>query len=155
TRIFSTIILGFAFYQLIGSEMMPLADVGQAFAVLEAQPGTSFAQTQAMTRRFEQILLKQPEVRQVATEVGYEGPPLVPGSTYFTGYAMGFTNGATSLITLKDKDARKRSIWQVLDAAQEEAMRTIPGLRRIQIKEMGADVMASSAAPIQILVYGK
>jgi HAE1 family hydrophobic/amphiphilic exporter-1 len=154
-RIFSTIILGFAFYQLIGSEMMPLADVGQAYAVLEAQPGTSFAQTEDMTRRFEAILRKDPEVKQVATEIGFEGAPLVPGSTYFTGYAMGFVNGATSLITLTDKDERKRSIWEVLDAAQAEAMQTIPGLRRVQIKEMGADVMASSAAPIQLLVYGK
>ncbi|MCA1595936.1 MAG: efflux RND transporter permease subunit, partial [Chloroflexi bacterium] len=34
-----TIIVGFAFYQFIGSEMMPLADVGQAYGVLEAAPG--------------------------------------------------------------------------------------------------------------------
>lgn len=32
---------------------------------------------------------------------------------------------------------------------------TIPGIRRFQIKEMGSDVMASSAAPIQVLVFGK
>src|SRR5262249_41163457 len=32
---------------------------------------------------------------------------------------------------------------------------TIPGIRRLQIKEMGSDVMASSAAPIQLLVYGQ
>jgi hydrophobic/amphiphilic exporter-1 (mainly G- bacteria), HAE1 family len=155
TAIFATLILGFAFYQLIGSEMMPLADVGQAFAVLEAQPGTSFAQTEQMTRRFIQILRKHPEVKQVATEIGFEGAPLVPGSTYFTGYSMGFVSASTSLITLEDKDERQKNIWQIMDSAQEEAMRTIPGLRRVQIKEMGADVMASSAAPIQILVYGK
>jgi HAE1 family hydrophobic/amphiphilic exporter-1 len=31
---------------------------------------------------------------------------------------------------------------------------TIPGIRLLQIKEMGVDVMATAAAPIQILVYG-
>jgi HAE1 family hydrophobic/amphiphilic exporter-1 len=42
----------------------------------------------------------------------------------------------------------------VLDAVHAEAMATIPGLRRLQLKEMGSDVMASSAAPIQLVLYG-
>jgi HAE1 family hydrophobic/amphiphilic exporter-1 len=37
---------------------------------------------------------------------------------------------------------------------RDEAARTIPGIRRLAIKEMGADVMASSAAPIQVIIYG-
>src|SRR5207247_6982664 len=40
-RIAATVILGFTFYHFIGSEMMPLADVGQANGFLEMQPGTS------------------------------------------------------------------------------------------------------------------
>src|SRR5207244_8092218 len=39
-RVFATIIIGFGFYYFIGSEMMPLADVGQAYMNLEMQPGT-------------------------------------------------------------------------------------------------------------------
>ena len=35
-----------------------------------------------------------------------------------------------------------------MDGVELEARRTIPGLRRIAIKEMGVDVMATSAAPI-------
>jgi HAE1 family hydrophobic/amphiphilic exporter-1 len=42
----------------------------------------------------------------------------------------------------------------VIDAVRDEAMRTIPGIRRLAIKEMGADVMASSAAPIQVIFFG-
>ena len=41
-----------------------------------------------------------------------------------------------------------------MDAVRDEAMRTIPGIRRLAIKEMGADVMASSAAPIQVIFFG-
>ena len=38
-----TIVVGFGFYHFIGSEMMPLADVGQAYGVLEMEPGASYA----------------------------------------------------------------------------------------------------------------
>jgi HAE1 family hydrophobic/amphiphilic exporter-1 len=33
-------------------------------------------------------------------------------------------------------------------------LRSIPGIRRLTIKEMGSDVMASSAAPIQVVFFG-
>lgn len=143
------IIVGAGFYQTIGSEMMPLADVGQAYGVLELTPGASYAQTEAATTAFEKILLRQPEIERVATEIGTE-----PGGTYFTGYAMNQVNTATLMLTLSDKDKRTRDIWQVMDGARAEALRTIPNIRRLQIKEMGSDVMASSAAPVQILVTG-
>jgi len=85
----------------------------------------------------------------VSTEIGTE-----PGGTYFTGYAMNQVNSATMMMTLTDKDQRRKTVWQIIDAIQQEAVATIPNIRRLQIKEMGSDVMASSAAPIQILVTG-
>ncbi len=45
-RVLATIIIGFGFYYFIGSEMMPLADVSQAYGALEMQPGTSFTATE-------------------------------------------------------------------------------------------------------------
>ncbi len=144
-----TIIIGFGFYNFIGSEMMPLADVGQAYGVLEMQPGASYAQTEAGATALERILLRHPEIEKVSTEIGEE-----PGGTYFTGYAMSQVNSATMMLTLSDKDQRTHTVWQVIDAAQAEAMKTIPNIRRLQIKEMGADVMASSEAPVTILVSG-
>ena len=145
----ATILVGVALYPRIGSEMMPLADVSQAFALLEATPGTSFARTSEIAAQVEQILLKQPEVVKVSSEVGFE-----PGGTYFTGYSMGAVNAASLMITLVDSSKRRRDIWQVIDGVQAEALRTIPGIRRLAIKEMGADVMASSAAPVQVILYG-
>jgi HAE1 family hydrophobic/amphiphilic exporter-1 len=143
------ILVGIALYPKIGSEMMPLADVSQAFAQLETTPGTSFARTSEIAAQVEQLLVKQPEVVKVSSEVGFE-----PGGTYFTGYSMGSVNSAAMMITLTDSSKRKRDIWQVIDGVQQEAVRTIPGIRRLAIKEMGADVMASSAAPIQVIFYG-
>jgi HAE1 family hydrophobic/amphiphilic exporter-1 len=150
TAVCAALIMGSFFYYFIGSEMMPLADVGQASMSLEMQPGTSYAATENAVKRIEAIMARYPEIEQASFEIGSE-PMAMP---YFTGYSTGLTNGASAMITLSELDQRERSVWQVLDGVQAEALATIPGIRRLQLKEMGADVMASSAAPVQLLVYG-
>jgi hydrophobic/amphiphilic exporter-1 (mainly G- bacteria), HAE1 family len=145
----AVILVGVALYPQIGSEMMPLADVSQAYVQLETSPGTSFTRTSEIAADVERLLLAQPEIRRVSSEVGFE-----PGGTYFTGYSMGSVNSAVMMVSLVDSSERKRSIWDVVDAVQAEAQATIPGIRRLAIKEMGADVMASSAAPVQVVVFG-
>jgi multidrug efflux pump subunit AcrB len=145
----AVVLAGIALYPRIGSEMMPLADVSQAFVQLEATPGTSFARTSEIAAVVERLLLKQPEMVNVSSEVGFE-----PGGTYFTGYSMGSVNSAFMMLTLVDSAKRRRDIWQVIDGVRDEAMRTVPGIRRLTIKEMGADVMASSAAPVQVILFG-
>lgn len=152
-RILATVIIGFTFYHFIGSEMMPLADVGQASGFLEMQPGTSFAQTERAVQQLEQIMLKHPELERASIEIGTE-TMFESWNPYFTGYQMPQVNAASMMLTFSDKDERKRSIWEVIDAIQKEAMETIPGIRRLQIKEMGSDVMATAAAPIHLIIYG-
>jgi len=153
-RILATLVVGFGFYYFIGSEMMPLGDIGQAYLRLEMQPGTSYAATERAVHQLQQIVQKYPEIRRISWEVGAEGGPGYYEGAYFTGYASMRENTATAMITLTSKDERKRDIWQIIDAIQAEAMATIPGIRLLQIKEMGVDVMATAAAPIQILIYG-
>lgn len=154
TRVLATVIIGFAFYYMIGSEMMPLADVGQAYGVLEMAPGTSFAETERATRALERIMAKYPEIEKASIEIGTE-TMFESFSPFYTGYSMPQVNGAMMMLTFSDKDERKRNIWQIIDAIHEEAIATIPGIRRLQIKEMGSDVMASSLAPVSVVVYGK
>jgi hydrophobic/amphiphilic exporter-1 (mainly G- bacteria), HAE1 family len=149
TGVAAITLAGVALYPRIGSEMMPLADVSQAFVQLEATPGTSFTRTAEIAADIERLLMKQPEIVKVSSEVGFE-----PGGTYFTGYGMGSANSAFIMVTLTDSARRTRDIWQVIDGVRDEAVRTIPGIRRLAIKEMGADVMASSAAPIQVIFFG-
>jgi HAE1 family hydrophobic/amphiphilic exporter-1 len=145
----ATIFAAAALYPKIGSEMMPLGDVSQAFVQMEAAPGTSFARTNEIAAAVERLLMKQPEIVKVSSEMGFE-----PGGTYFTGYSMGAANTALMMLTLADSSQRTRDIWHVIDGVRDEAVRTIPGIRRLTIKEMGSDVMASSAAPIQVILYG-
>ena len=152
-RVLATLIAGFTFYYFIGSEMMPLADVGQANGFLEMAPGTSFAQTERAVQKLEQIMLKHPEIEKASIEIGAESM-FESWSPFYTGYQMPQVNGASMMLTLSDKDSRSRTIWQVLDAVHAEALATIPGIRRLQIKEMGSDVMATAAAPIHVNIVG-
>ncbi len=152
-RVLTTLVLGFTFYYFIGSEMMPLADVGQASGVLEMAPGTSFAETENAVRQIEKIVGKYPEVEKASIELGAE-TMFESYSPYYTGYQMPQVNGASMMLTLSDKDARKRTIFQVIDGIQKEALQRIPGIRRLQIKEMGSDVMATAAAPVHVNITG-
>ncbi|HVS45751.1 MAG TPA: efflux RND transporter permease subunit [Verrucomicrobiae bacterium] len=141
--------VGASLVPFIGQEMMPLADTSQAYGLLEMSPGMSFAATSAASRRFEALLLRQPEIEKVSAEVGEP-----TSSDYFTGQAMNGVNDASYLMTFRLKEQRGRSIWQIMDSVYARAMRTIPGIRRLVLKEMGADVMASNNVPVEILVYG-
>ncbi|MBI3911742.1 MAG: efflux RND transporter permease subunit [Armatimonadetes bacterium] len=152
-RIMATVILGFTFYYFIGSEMMPLADVGQASGLLEMAPGTSFAQTERAVQQLERIMLKYPELEKASIEIGQE-TMFESFTPFYTGYQMPQTNAAAMMLTFSDKDDRKRSIFKVIDGIHKEALATIPGIRRLQIKEMGSDVMATAAAPIHVNIYG-
>lgn len=153
TRVLVTLIIGFGFYYFIGSEMMPLADTGQASAMLEMQPGTSFQGTEQAVKKLEQIVLKHPEVEKASVEIGTESM-FESWTPSFTGYQMPQADGAAMMLTFSDKDARKQTIFQVIDAIQKEALATIPGIRRLQIKEMGSDVMATAAAPVHLNISG-
>ena len=153
TRVAATLILGCAFYYFIGSEMMPLADTGQASGFLEMQPGTSFAATEAATKKLERIMMKYPELQKASIEIGTESM-FETWTPYYTGYQMPQANGASMMLTFSDKDERRRSIFQIMDSIQREALATIPGIRRLQIKEMGSDVMATAAAPIHVNIHG-
>ena len=148
----ATVVLAFALYPFVPQEMMPLGDSGQFTATIELEAGASFERTNQVAQQFEEILLEQPEVEKISSNVGFE---ITRNSTYFSGYSMGSVNTASSVVTLKDLNERNRDIWQIMDGVENKARRTIPGLRRIAIKEMGVDVMATSAAPIQIAVYGE
>ncbi|MCS7224809.1 MAG: efflux RND transporter permease subunit [Armatimonadetes bacterium] len=153
SRITATIIIGFGFYYFVGGEMMPLGDVGQAFGTLEMQPGSSFQDTDRAARQLTQIIAKYPELEVASIEVGAE-TMLESWSPYFTGYQMPQVTGAAFMLTFKEKEKRQRSIWDLIDSIQRDALNSIPGLRRIQIKEMGVDVMATAAAPIHLIIAG-
>ncbi|MBX3117445.1 MAG: efflux RND transporter permease subunit [Fimbriimonadaceae bacterium] len=157
-RVLVTVMIGFGFYYFIGSEMMPLADVGQASMQLEMQPGTSFAATKGGVRQLEQIMAeeggRQGWIRKASIEIGNEAGPGMPQDVAYTGYGMRMVNGASAMLTFSDKDSGRPDVWRIIDRIHERAMSEIPGIRRIQLKEMGSDVMATALAPVALVIVG-
>ncbi len=159
-RIGVTVLIGFTLYYFIGSEMMPLADVAQASMQMEMKPGLSFTQTEKATRQIEKIMIeeggKQGWIKHGSFEIGVEGGPgMTTGGAYFTGYQMNSVSGAMAMLSFSDKDSGRPDVWQIVDRIQKRALNEIPNLRRIQIKEMGSDVMATALAPISLIMFGK
>lgn len=159
-RIGVTVLIGFTLYYFIGSEMMPLADVAQASMQMEMKPGLSFAQTEKATRQIEKIMIeeggKQGWIKHGSFEIGVEGGPgMTTGGAYFTGYQMNSVSGAMAMLSFSDKDSGRPDVWQIVDKIQKRALKEIPNLRRIQIKEMGSDVMATALAPVSLIMFGK
>ncbi|MBT9586218.1 efflux RND transporter permease subunit [bacterium] len=141
--------LSWLLFPLIGSEMMPLSDTGQIYCELEAQPGTSSEETARLAAAFEDLLRRQPEVVGISTEVGMD-----EDTSGLSGYEMGGSHMARLLITLTDQHKRQRSLWQIADSVYAEALHQVPGMRRLYLKEMGSDVMASAMAPVQLVIHG-
>ena len=98
-------------------------------------------------------MLQYPELEKASIEIGAESM-FESWSPYFTGYQAPQVNAASMMLTFSDKDSRDRTIWQVIDGIQKQAVASIPGIRRLQIKEMGADVMATAAAPVHLAIHG-
>lgn len=145
----SAIYLALTTLPLIGWEMMPAADTGQLYVTLEARPGTPLEETARMAGKLEAILRRRPEVHRVSTEIGMAGPQSIS-----TGYAPLGPQTACMFVTTSDKGERDRTLWQIADAVYVEANLSIPNLRQLSIREMGSDVMATSMAPVQLVIKG-
>ena len=146
---FAACYLAWLLFPMIGSEMMPLSDTGQLYAELEAQPGSSTEETAELVTHLEDILRRQPEILGVSIEMGMDADP-----TGLSGYEMGGEHMARLQITLTDQNQRQRTIWQIADKIYADALREVPGMRRLYLKEMGSDVMASAMAPVQLVIRG-
>ncbi|MFB3071541.1 MAG: efflux RND transporter permease subunit, partial [Nitrospirales bacterium] len=160
----------------LGWEGIPLQDTAQAVGEVEAWPGTSFQETKAMVSQVEAILLRQPEIQLVSTQIGVE--PVF--GTYFSGYGVRTVNRASFKITLSNKEERVcqfynrwaddhplltyvvkpcselsgRDIWEIMDGVQNEAISSVPGIRSFWLMEMGATPVNTARAPVEAVIKG-
>lgn len=174
--VFSSLYIAYKIWPSLGWEGMPLQDTAQAVGEIEAWPGTSFEETEKIAYKIEDILLKQPEVKLVSTQIGME-PAF---GTFFSGYGVRTVNRAFFKITMTNKEERVcqfynrwadhvpglsllfrkcstlsgRDIWQIMDNVQAEAMSTIPGIRSLWLMEMGATPFNTARAPVEAIVKG-
>jgi multidrug efflux pump subunit AcrB len=116
-------------------EMMPQADTALLEGLVEG--GSLY--------RLESVLRQQPEVLSVCSEVGPD-----PKTRFWSGYEANSFEQARLWIELLPKQQRKRDLWQVAKSVRQQ----LPEFRRLSLKEMGSDLMASSMPPVELIVVG-
>jgi HAE1 family hydrophobic/amphiphilic exporter-1 len=111
----AVLILGHAFKSPLGAEFMPRVDQGQFSLSAEMPAGTSLTASDRVVRRIEQALLDKkqfPEIKNVFATVGSSAAGLVSAGSQGANYSE-------LSVVLVDKTERKRTLWQVMEAAHD------------------------------------
>jgi len=128
----------------IGSTFIPEGDQGTVIIKLELAPAASLYQANMTTQQVEKVLLKQQEVTNVFSSIGF-----------VTGSVAGTNNNANLAeltVSLVDKKRRNQSTQQFGLAMQKKLSTLVPG-----VKVTFATVSVSggsSDAPIEIAIKG-
>lgn len=125
----------------IGAAFMPQSDQGEMNIQLELAPTASIYQTNELSQKAEQMIMKHPEVTNVFTNVGYT-------STNFG--ASSNSNIAELNIKLVDKKQRTLSTEKFGQMLKHELLE-LPG---IKVTVSPASIVGASQAPIQIAIKG-
>jgi HAE1 family hydrophobic/amphiphilic exporter-1 len=134
---FALVPLGF-----IGSEFVAVADRGEFTVTLELPPGSTFENTNYVTRQVEEMISKVPEVKKMFVNVGASSEGFI-GQT---------SNNASELnITLVPKEERSRSTDDIGIDIKRQIL-GIPGVK-VRVDPIGIFGTANQA-PIQVLVSG-
>lgn len=133
---------------LVGSEMLPQFDSGNFQVLLDTVPGTPLDETLAVVSAVERVLLEDPSVLKVSTQVGYEA-----GGRYLGDRGALDVNQAEITVNLTPRTEREQSQWAIMDAARAH-LRDIPGVVVAIVKEKGGTARSTTAAPIDVRLSG-
>jgi len=129
------------FFNVLGAEFFPPADVGRFFVAVETPPGTSPEGTLEIMKKNEAWVFAQPEVAGGFVGVGFAGPE---GGVDPTRGIM--------FVMLKDRKHRDRSAQQIIDAGRE-ALGAIPG-QRVRLSDMSGMAMSSDHGQFEVELQG-
>ncbi len=132
----------------LGNEMLPRFDAGNFQVLMDTIPGTPLEQTLDAVRKAEAIILKEPEVAAVSTQVGAE-----PDVHYLGSRGAMDRNQAEFVVNLTPRTERGDSIWTIMDRVNSGLDR-IPGVTLAVLKEKGGTAKATTSASIDIRLSG-
>jgi multidrug efflux pump subunit AcrB len=150
-----TLILAAAFFvvtvrtipPIIGGDLMPPMDTGIAIVEFDLPATDDIGQVEKTLNRVEEIIYAQPRIEKVSSVIGSE-----PGAISFgTGGAT--TQSAAITVHLVDRTKRKESIWEIEETWREK-LRQVPGIKSFRVSEYGATPMATTKAPVDIIISG-
>ncbi len=131
-----------------GMEVLPKMDGGSFYVTIQTPSGSSLEQTEKVVRQIESFLKKEPSVRKIQSQVGFE-----QGMRSFSSFGVqGPTQGSVT-VTLSDRTDRKETIWQI-EARVRRKLAKIPGIRTATVRELGNTAKATTAAPIMVRITG-
>ncbi len=140
------VLTGRVLMPLVGRDLMPPMDTGIFRVTFEAYPNTSLTAAEALLRRAEAAVWKQPGVVRSAATLGSEPGVLSFGSG---------RNPQQAFVTvhLVDRFHRGQTLWQVEDAVLAE-LRAIPGLRFPAVFDYGATPLSTIRSTVDVMVTG-
>jgi len=150
-----TLILAAAFFVLsvrtippiIGGDLMPPMDTGIAVVEFDMPAIDSIEKMETTLNRVEGIIYAQPGIETVSSVIGSE-----PGAISFgTGGAT--AQSAVITVHMVDRTQREQSIWEI-QALWREKLGQVPGIKSFRVSEYGATPMASTKAPMDIILSG-
>jgi HAE1 family hydrophobic/amphiphilic exporter-1 len=113
----------FVAVKFVPKDLIPLQDTGRTTAAIELPPGATLAQTDAVTRRMTEIILKNPAVAETYAIIG-------SGTTTFGGVNSSAGEVRTASITAILVDRHKRKLTQgAFEALVTPELQQIPGAR--------------------------
>lgn len=136
----SLLLIGFGF---IGAAFIPGGDQGELVVKLEMDPATTIQHTSLIAQQAEKIIMAQPEVVRVSSNIGFVGGGVA---------GAGSNNNQSEItVTLVDKKQRRQSSEEWGLQIQRKLSSILPG---VKVTTGIASIGGQAAAPIQIAIKG-
>jgi len=132
---------------LLGGALMPPMDTGIAMITFDLPATAELDEVEKTLNAVESTIYKHPGVKRVSSVVGSE-----PGAISF-GAGGATAQSAVCTVELVDRTQREDSIWEI-QAQWREALRQLPGIKSFRVSEYGATPMATTKAPLDVIISG-
>ncbi len=142
-------VFGIVLLRFQGTELLPKMDSGTSFVTVETPSGSSLNETEAVVSQVEKIILEEPEVERISTQIGFE-----PGMHSFGGGGVQGPTNAFISITLTPRTERSESIWQIQDRIRRKLAK-IPNIQNYVVRESGSTAKVTTASSILVSIRGE
>lgn len=145
------LVISLAIIPFIGTEFMPAQDRDMILLKLKLPVGTAVAETDRVSGMIENILLQQPEVRMVSSQIGSQVEQDAGDAA--SGFSNAGTHEAIIWTALVKRDQRKASDAQVMERIRQQ----LPSLQNIKVEtlDMSSMLLGGSQTPVEVKFFGK
>ncbi|HPW58796.1 MAG TPA: efflux RND transporter permease subunit [Candidatus Rifleibacterium sp.] len=133
---------------LVGRELMPRMDTGMIIIKADLPPSMTAGEVEKSIEKIEKIIGENPHVLNISTVAGSE-----PGQVSF-GAGGQLLQQVDIQVRLTTRDRRSQTIWEI-SRDWRAKLHHIPELVAFSVSEFGATPMATSRAPIDVMISGR